>query len=41
MQAADAWIAATAVVMAAPLLTNNVKDYTHLDGIEIVTATAA
>ena len=34
--AADAWIAATALVLAAPLVTNNPKDYRHLDGLQLV-----
>jgi predicted nucleic acid-binding protein len=33
---ADAWIAATALVLAAPLVTNNPKDYRHLDGLEVI-----
>jgi tRNA(fMet)-specific endonuclease VapC len=33
----DAWIAATAVYLGAPLVTNNVKDYAHLEGLEIYT----
>jgi tRNA(fMet)-specific endonuclease VapC len=33
---ADAWIAATAVVLAIPLVTNNPKDYRHLDGLHLV-----
>jgi len=35
---ADAWIAATALVLAAPLVTNNSKDYRHLDKLQIVSA---
>jgi len=31
MSSADAWIAATALVLSAPLVTNNPKDYRHLD----------
>src|ERR1700730_420251 len=31
MSSADAWIAATALALAAPLVTNNPKDYRHLD----------
>ena len=36
MGAADAWIAATARVLSAPLVTNNPKDYHHLDKLWIV-----
>ena len=38
MSAADAWIAATALVLSAPLITNNAKDYRHLDGLDLVSA---
>jgi len=41
ISAADAWIAATALVLSAPLVTNNPKDYRHLDGRQLVSATAA
>src|SRR5258708_33555132 len=37
---ADAWIAATALVLAAPLVTNNLKDYRHLDKLQIISAAA-
>ena len=40
MSSADAWIAATALVLSAPLVTNNPKDYRHLDKLRIVSATA-
>jgi predicted nucleic acid-binding protein len=33
---ADAWIAATALVLSAPLVTNNPKDYRHLNHLQIV-----
>jgi len=36
MSAADAWIAATALVLSAPLVTNNPKDYRHLDQLQLV-----
>jgi predicted nucleic acid-binding protein len=39
MSAADAWIAATALVLSAPLVTNNAKDYGQLDNLELVSAT--
>ena len=38
MSSADAWIAATALVLSAPLVTNNPKDYRHLNRLQIVTA---
>lgn len=38
MSSADAWIAATAVVLSAPLVTNNPKDYRHLDRLQLVSA---
>jgi tRNA(fMet)-specific endonuclease VapC len=40
MSSADAWIAATALVLTAPLLTNNPKDYRHLDRLQLITAAA-
>src|SRR6266849_6615435 len=40
MSSADAWIAATALVLSAPLVTNNPKDYRHLDKLQIVSAAA-
>jgi predicted nucleic acid-binding protein len=38
ISSADAWIAATALVLPAPLVTNNPKDYRHLDNLQIVSA---
>ena len=38
--AADAWIAATALVLSVPLVTNNPKDYRHLDRLHLITAAA-
>jgi predicted nucleic acid-binding protein len=38
MSSADAWIAATALALSAPLVTNNPKDYRHLDKLQIVSA---
>ena len=38
MGSADAWIAATALVLSAPLVTNNPKDYRHLDKLRLVAA---
>ena len=38
MSSADAWIAATALVLSAPLVTNNPKDYRHLDKLRLVSA---
>lgn len=34
---ADAWIGATALVLA-PLVTNNPADYRHLDKVELISA---
>jgi len=36
IKSADAWIAATALVLAAPLVTNNPKDHRHLDKLQII-----
>jgi tRNA(fMet)-specific endonuclease VapC len=33
---ADAWIAATAMALSAPLVTNNPKDYRHLGKLQLV-----
>ncbi|MGI8741798.1 MAG: PIN domain-containing protein [Bryobacteraceae bacterium] len=35
---ADAWIAATAISLTVPLLTNNAKDYSHVESLDIITA---
>jgi predicted nucleic acid-binding protein len=40
ISSADAWIAATALVLSAPLVTNNLKDYCHLDKLQIISAAA-
>lgn len=40
INSADAWIAATALVLSAPLVTNNLKDYRHLDKLQIISAAA-
>jgi predicted nucleic acid-binding protein len=40
ISSADAWIAATALVLSAPLVTNNPKDYRHLDKLQIISAAA-
>ena len=40
ISSADAWIAATALVVPAPLVTNNPKDYCYLDKLQIVTVAA-
>jgi len=37
---ADAWIAATAMVLSVPLVTNNPKDYRYLDKLQILSAAA-
>ena len=39
MGTADAWIAATALALSAPLVTNNAKDYMHLDGLRVISLT--
>jgi len=36
MSSADAWIAATALVLPAPLVTNNSKDFRHLDKLQLL-----
>ena len=41
ISSADAWIAATALVLAAPLVTNNSNDYRHLDKLQVVSLGAA
>jgi tRNA(fMet)-specific endonuclease VapC len=38
MSSADAWIAATALMLSAPLVTNNANDYRHLDKLQLVSA---
>jgi len=38
ISSADAWIAATALALSAPLVTNNPKDYHHLDNLRLVSA---
>ena len=38
ISAADAWIAATALVLEAPLVTNNPRDYEQVEGLELVSA---
>jgi predicted nucleic acid-binding protein len=40
ISSADSWIAATAIVLSAPLVTNNPKDYRHLDKLQIVSVAA-
>lgn len=40
ISSADAWIAATALLLSVPLATNNPKDYRHLDGLKLVSAAA-
>ena len=40
ISSADAWIAATALLLSAPLVTNNPKDYRHLDNLRIISAIA-
>jgi tRNA(fMet)-specific endonuclease VapC len=40
ISSADAWIAATALTLSAPLVTNNPKDYRHLEKVLLVSAAA-
>lgn len=40
MSSADAWIADTALALSAPLVTNNPKDYRHLDRLRLVSTVA-
>jgi predicted nucleic acid-binding protein len=35
MSAQDAWIAATAIALDAPLATNNRRDYEHIDTLQL------
>ena len=37
IQTADAWIAASAIYYQVPLITNNVADYSMIDGLQILT----
>lgn len=41
MSSADAWIAATALVLSASLVTNNPKDYRHLDSLQLASVASA
>ena len=36
MGSADAWIAATALALSVPLVTNNPNDYRHLDRLQLI-----
>jgi tRNA(fMet)-specific endonuclease VapC len=38
MSSPDAWIAATALVLSAPLVTNNPKDFQHIDSLPLLSA---
>jgi predicted nucleic acid-binding protein len=40
MSSADAWIAAAALILSVPLVTNNPKDYHHLDKLQLVSVGA-
>jgi tRNA(fMet)-specific endonuclease VapC len=40
INSADAWIAATAMVLSVPLVTNNPKDYRHLDELQLISVAA-
>jgi len=37
IETADAWIAATALLYNAPLMTHNADDFTHVPGLTIIT----
>lgn len=37
---ADAWIAATALALSAPLVANNVKHYRHIQNLQIISTAA-
>ena len=39
IQAADAWVAATAIRLNAPLMTNNRKDFDYLSRLSLITPT--
>ena len=38
ISSADAWIAATALFLSVPLVTNNPKDFRHLAHLQVLTA---
>jgi len=38
VETADAWIAATAILYDAPLLTHNASDYAGIGGLQVITA---
>ncbi len=40
ISSADAWIAATALILSVPLVTNNPKDYRHLENVQLVSVAA-
>jgi predicted nucleic acid-binding protein len=40
ISSADAWIAATAMVLAVPLVTNNPKDYRYLEKLQLISVAA-
>jgi predicted nucleic acid-binding protein len=37
IETADAWVAATALLYAAPLITHNANDFAHVPGLNIIT----
>lgn len=37
IQTADAWVAATALLYAAPLITHNAADFAHVPGLRVIT----
>ena len=40
ISSADAWIAATALILSVPFVTNNPKDYRHLENVQLVSVAA-
>jgi predicted nucleic acid-binding protein len=40
ISSADAWIAATALVLSVPLVTNNPRDYRRLHKLQLISAKA-
>ena len=40
ISSADAWIAATALVLSPPLVTNNPKDYRHHNNLQLISGAA-
>lgn len=40
MSSADAWIASTTLILSVPLVTNNPKDYRHVEKLQLVSVAA-